>query len=132
MTITIWLDTPPSSLSPNARTHWARKHRAFQKYKSDCAYRVKDARWQFVHGCEHQRIDPGLPWERATATVQFYVTTERRRDQDNALASLKAGFDALSGLIITDDSGLRIVPAEPFFVKGKRAGVKLLIERMEE
>lgn len=129
MSLSLWLDMPPAALSPNARTHWARKHRAFQKYKGDCISRVRDARWQYVHGCEHQRIEHGLPWDQATATVQFVVTTNRRRDVDNAMASLKACFDAMSGLLVRDDSGLRPVPAEPFFVRGKRAGVRIRMER---
>ena len=46
------------------------------------------------------------PWRLALAQVAFYWPDKRRRDEDNAIASLKAAYDGLvsSGLLVDDDS----------------------------
>ena len=72
------LPYPPSILSPNKRTHWAPKAKAFKKYKTDCSYLLREHYEDFVDN--------------------------RRRDMDNALASFKAGIDALSYITGMDDS----------------------------
>lgn len=47
----------------------------------------------------------GERWERASVRAVFYHKTKRRRDDVNALASLKSAYDGvvLAGLIPDDD-----------------------------
>ena len=54
---------------------------------------------------EAQEIE-SAPWEEMGVDASFYHETKRRRDQDNAMASLKAAYDGIvdSGLISDDDS----------------------------
>ena len=109
---------PPAGLSPNGRVHFMQKARLTKQYRLDCAWIAKaGARMQTLSELR------SFPWERATATVVFEVAQPgRRRDADNALASLKALWDGIvdAGLL-TDDRGLRVVPADPLFVKGESA-----------
>ncbi len=87
---------------------WWQRALLTKKYKQDCGYIAQDA----------ARGTVGLPWAGAVVRVQWRVTDPgRRRDRDNALASIKAGLDSLSGVIVRDDSTLRPEFVEPFFVK---------------
>ena len=45
------------------------------------------------------------PWDRVLVSAIFYYKDKRRRDQDNAMASLKAAYDGIvdAGLVIDDD-----------------------------
>ena len=71
---------------------------------------------------------------KLTATITALVTNNRRRDADGVIARLKAGFDALEGLVIVNDAGLRLVLSDPFFARapGKEPGVWIVLERREE
>jgi hypothetical protein len=53
---------------------------------------------------EAERVESG-PWEYATVEAAFYYKDARRRDQDNAMASLKSAYDGIvdSGLVPDDD-----------------------------
>jgi hypothetical protein len=46
-----------------------------------------------------------MPWPRVTVLAAFFHATKRRRDQDNAMGSLKAAYDGIvdSGLVKDDD-----------------------------
>ena len=105
MSITIILPLPPNTLSPNARVHWAAKGKAVAKYRRDAEYAA-------IAALAAMAFDAGLRmerprWKRATATVAFYFRTRRRRDGDNALASIKAGLDGIADAgIVVNDSGL--------------------------
>jgi len=46
-----------------------------------------------------------MPWGRVSVQATFLHPTRRRRDQDNAMASLKAAYDGIvdSGLVVDDD-----------------------------
>ncbi len=62
------------------------------------------------------------PLASASCRATFYVKCRRRRDGDNALASLKAAFDGLQdGGLIADDSGLIHHPVR-FVVDKEKAG----------
>lgn len=93
------LPLPPKQLSPNARCHYLAKAKAVKTYRRDCGLVALSV--LNLLGANKPR------WERATAKIGFYFRTPARRDEDNALASLKACFDGLADAgIVANDSGL--------------------------
>lgn len=101
----VTIPAPPPQLSPNhyVGSRGGRLRRA----------RLTKAYRQTVGLLAHQALDGQPPprWNSATARAVFVVNTQRRRDGDNALASLKAAWDALRDAgIIEDDSGLAHEP----------------------
>jgi crossover junction endodeoxyribonuclease RusA len=94
------LPWPPKELSPNARTHWARKAKAAKSYRNIAA-------WMTPRG------EPGR-----TVSITFNPPDLRPRDLDNMLASIKSGLDGIASAIGIDDSqwSLTITKGEP--VKG--------------
>ena len=74
---------PAYSLSPNSRTHWAVKQRE-----------TEDAHWAVKQAIGDNPINPITTPYRLHWTV-YLEKGERRRDQDNALACMKAHTDAL-------------------------------------
>jgi crossover junction endodeoxyribonuclease RusA len=102
---------PPPELSPNARVHWGTKKRATEKYRQDCYLVVRETWAQgWIPVC-------------STAKVVFVVPDKRRRDLDNAMASMKAAWDGLvdAGLLVDDDSKhLKLAAPEMRVVKGQK------------
>lgn len=93
----IELSLPPACLSPNGRAHWAKKHQATKRYRELAYYVARQALG---------RADPPR-WAEATEQATFYFTSNRRRDQDNLIGSLKAAFDGIADAgIVADDCGL--------------------------
>ena len=98
----ITLPLPPKELSPNGRPHWAAKARATKNYR-EYAWAETTAT---TDGTSHL-------WDRAKETARFYFKTNRRRDRDNLLASLKAAFDGITDAqLLINDSGLMHMPVE--------------------
>lgn len=98
--VRVTLDLPPKELSPNGRTHWARKARAVRQYrmKAWAAARTETNayRWE---------------WERAELRAVWFLPDRRRRDPDNLMSSLKAAIDGLTDAhVLADDRGLVIHP----------------------
>ena len=91
-TVTVVLSLPPRGLSPNARLNWADKARLTRGYRE-----LAHAATRAAGGWKRQ-------WPRAIATARFFFRTPRRRDEDNARASLKAAFDGMvdAGLLVGD------------------------------
>lgn len=87
----IMLPWPSRALSPNARGHWAQRSRAAKAYRHQCFLFAKKA---------------GLvaPAGRILLQLEFLPPTARRRDDDNLLASFKAGRDGLADALGIDDS----------------------------
>ncbi|MBZ9665759.1 endodeoxyribonuclease RusA [Pseudomonas sp. LMG 31766] len=87
----ILLPWPAKALSPNARGHWSQKSRAAKAYRMQCFLFAKKA---------------GLvaPAGRILLQLEFLPPTARRRDDDNLLASFKAGRDGLADALGIDDS----------------------------
>ncbi len=107
------LPWPPRELSPNARPHWRVKHYATSQYRQECYVAIRKA------------VGPSsaCPTGQVTAKVVFVVPDRRRRDLDNALASMKAAFDAMvaAGLLVDDDSKhLKLAAPEMRVVKGQK------------
>jgi hypothetical protein len=98
--ITIDLPLPPAECSPNWRGHWAKRAKAAKQYREACGFAGVAARcaWERWHGT------PWTPLAQATLALLF-TYCGRCPDDDNALASFKAGRDALvdAGLIGGDD-----------------------------
>jgi len=117
--LTITLGLPPKELNPNSRPHWGKKAGATKRYRLES---------QLVTINEMVRHNIREPFQRLTITPVFYHDTNRRRDGDNALASLKAAFDGLvsAGLVI-DDSLITHKPVE-FRIDKDKPRVELRIE----
>lgn len=83
---------PYHGLSPNDKCHWAKKDKAFKKYKNDC------------------RLLTNLP-KPEKLPVHLYITfhprVKRVRDVDNLLASCKALLDGVSEAWGINDSLFR-------------------------
>lgn len=97
----VTLPLPPARLSAN-RTGSSRVARAREVY----AYRT-DAGWKFAGaGTVRVRLDS------AAVRALFFYPTNRRRDPDNALSSLKPAWDGMQDAgIIENDSSLTHLPA---------------------
>lgn len=90
----ITLPWPPKELSPNNRCHWGKKAKIAKKYRMDCYFlSLKEA------------LDIGNQTEgKFHVFIDFYPPDKRRRDDDNTVASFKAGRDGLALAMRVDDS----------------------------
>lgn len=74
-----------------------------------------------------------IPWKRVTANVVFYHKVKRKRDEDNAMGSLKAAYDGIvdAGLVKDDDweNMSREIPR--FKIDKDYPRVEFLLERVE-
>ena len=90
--ITLTLPWPPKDLSPNARTHWRKKAPITKAYKTAC--------WALA-------IESGITAPetegRLHLWIDFYPPDRRHRDDDNMIASFKAGRDGLALALGIDD-----------------------------
>ncbi len=100
----ISLPWPPAKLSPNARTHWAVKAKAFKTYKVQCHALLS----------QHRESLQG----RAVFALEFCPPSARRTDIDNCLSAFKAGIDALAIVSGVDDSKFQLTIAKGDPVKG--------------
>jgi crossover junction endodeoxyribonuclease RusA len=92
------LPWPPIALSPNARTHWRKKAPIAKAYKEACWALAKEAKLVVPD-------DQGLAlW------LDFYPPDRRHRDDDNVIASFKAGRDGLALALGIDDKRFRCFP----------------------
>lgn len=90
--IEIELPWPPKELSPNARTHWAKRGKVAKNYRGVCYMLTRQSRID-VNGTPRILLD-----------LEFIPPDRRRRDDDNMLASFKAGRDGLADALDIDDS----------------------------
>lgn len=88
----IILPWPPTALSPNARTHWAKLAKAKKAYREACAWTAK------LHGAGPIKAD------RLHLTLEFVPPSRRAYDLDNCLAGAKSGLDGLADVLGVDDS----------------------------
>lgn len=115
--VTLVLPSPPRILSPNSRGSWQAKHRARAPYR----WSVTAAAWEQLGTTRPVTLAAPV-----TAHVTFIVTTDRKRDEDNALARVKALFDGLvdSHLLAGDDAEKLHIVMDGFEM-GKKAAVKV-------
>lgn len=89
------LPFPPNILSPNNRAHWTDKAPFKAAYFTECYILARQAMIKANR--------PPIPANtRVHLTLTF--TPRRRMDADNAIASFKAGIDAIAKAIKVDDS----------------------------
>lgn len=86
------LPWPPKELSPNSRTHWRKKSPITKAYKQACWALCKEA------GITAPKVEGRLHlW------LTFCPPDRRHRDDDNMIASFKAGRDGLALALGIDD-----------------------------
>jgi len=118
---------PPSTLSPNARVHWRVKAKAAKKYKSDCYMQTivwidKEYLRSGIYPSQFREI-LGIYDKSKTLeiTLQFCFAQNRKRDDDNLIASFKSGRDGMADALGIDDSRIKIKAVE-IVVDKARAG----------
>jgi crossover junction endodeoxyribonuclease RusA len=106
----------PKELSPNARVHWAKKAKAAKSYRADCHVVAKSAGVKMPDG-------PAL------LCLTFHPPDKRARDDDNLIASFKAGRDGIADALGIDDVrfALYVQIGEPV----KHGAVRAEIRAME-
>ena len=115
------LPAPPKELSPNARSDWHVVAREKATYKNACYLLARNAR-QLADGVVFPLNPP------VTVIVTFVVPDRRRRDFDNLLSALKAGFDGIvAAEVLADDSAWDLRLGMEIEV-GKQAGVRVTLE----
>lgn len=121
----IILPLPPKALSPNypAFTPGGRfgKARATKRYRELARAAV-----------EAEEVE-SAPWPYASVKPIFYHVMKRKRDQDNAIASLKAAYDGIvdAGLVVDDDWEHMAREAPEFQIDKQYPRVELIIKAMQ-
>lgn len=88
----VTLPWPPKELSPNARLHWSKKSKAAKAYRTACFALAREAGLKSV------------PFEgRIHLWIDFFPPDRRHRDDDNMIATFKAGRDGLADALGVDD-----------------------------
>lgn len=107
-TLLVTISLPPKALSPNARPHWAAKAKAAKAHRGESFLMTGQA----IKGVDKG----GQRWAKVGTEVMVRVTfwhrVARRRDRDNAQASLKAAFDGIAAALGVDDSQFWHAPLE--------------------
>lgn len=123
MKITVSVPLPPNELSPNGRAHWAAAHREKRRQKLSAWAQATEA----VGGAPPR-------WEHARVTTTYYVRDKRglKRDEDNALASLKAAFDGIAEAgVVANDRGLHHDERIRFEIDSENPRVEIVVEPVE-
>ena len=92
MTHKVTLPWPPRELSPNARVHWRKKSPITKAYKHAC--------WAL---CKEAGMIAPASEGRLHLWLDFFPPDRRHRDDDNMIASFKAGRDGLALALGIDD-----------------------------
>lgn len=122
MKFVITIPMPPKELSPNGRTHWAKKARLVRAERMRACV--------LALSCKHAGY--GFPWKSATVSIEARYKTTVFADRDNILASLKSTFDGLQDArIVTDDNHFEI--GKITRIKDKEnPGITITIEKNED
>ena len=94
------LGWPDTTLSPNARQHWAALAKAKKSYRLRC--------WSDVliqHQIERQPIPDGP----LRVELVFHPRTRRSMDIDNLIARMKSGLDGLCEALGFDDRRFAVI-----------------------
>lgn len=123
MELKVELSWPSKILQPNTKTHWAKKHRAGQIHKHEAYYAATHA---YLEWFNRLRIEPYfMPDSPVDVHVVFYPPDNRRRDEDNMLASLKHQLDGIAEAIGVNDRWFRLSHEVALRVKGGKVIVIL-------
>ncbi len=122
--VTIVLPLPPKVLQPNCTI--ATPGGRFMK-----AAAIKRCRKLACVAVEEECVD-SAPWLLVKIWPTFYFKDKRRRDQGNAIASLKAYEDGIidSGLVPDDDAEHWKLQPPIFYIDKEHPRIMLRIERM--
>ncbi len=123
VTATIVLPLPPRVLSPNCPT--GTRGGRFARARAS-------ARYKALAKSAAESLQIHSSWERVTILATFYFKTNRRRDDVNHLAMLKAAYDGIvaSGLLVDDDfTHLQTLPPK-FLIDRENPRVELLITKI--
>jgi len=102
--IRIDLAFPPTGLSPNDREDWHVKAKIAKQYRYDCKI-------DSLHAKSFVPLKDLPTGEHMAVTITFILTSKRRRDFDNLIASFKAGMDGIVDAgILEDDSVWKYTP----------------------
>lgn len=104
MSATITISTvPPKACWPNARTHWRAKARVVASFREVAGWSTKLAvladpwRFDWVYRARVIVLDVVIAWPKG----------QRRLDDDNAWASLKAARDGIAEVLQVNDRRFR-------------------------
>jgi len=114
--VIINLPSPPRSLHPNARTHWARKAKDAKQARVTAAWCAREA--------GIRKGDCDIP-QALKVTITFSPPDNRRRDLDGMLSSSKNFLDGIADVVGVDDSRWAIVLQKSAPVKGGSVRVEL-------
>ena len=120
----IVLPLPAKVLSPNCAVATPGGRFA----KAAAVKRLRKLTREYV---EQERIE-STPWEKVLVKAVFFFGTERRRDDENALFSLKAMHDGIvdSGLVADDTPKHMTREIPDLFVDRDFPRVEITIERL--
>ena len=81
---------------------------------------------------EAECIETG-PWQKVEVDVVFFFAVKRRRDEDNAMGSLKAAYDGIvdAGLVVDDDYEHMRRNIPEFLIDREHPRVMLTIKRLQ-
>ena len=123
-TITITCNLPHRLESPNARNargHWSVGGRQKKRSKGN------------AYLCAIALTADILPWSGALYTVTAYHKTNRTRDEDNFIASLKATLDGIADAgLVADDSAFSFQRPIVWKIDKLNPRVELMFTRMEK
>jgi len=112
------LPWPYKGLSPNARTSHFGLARTKKRYRNDC--RVLALQVRNSEDVEYPLRAP------VTARVVFSVPKGELPDEDNAIASFKAGWDGIvDAKLIIDDSPAYLHVEETLVMRGAKREVRI-------
>ncbi len=115
--IELTLPWPPKGISPNSRTHWRKKAPITKAYKRAC--------WALT--LQSGMVAPAC--EKIALWLDFYPPDRRQRDDDNMIASFKAGRDGIAQALGIDDKRFRTFP----FVQTQIGGyIKVRLSELPE
>ena len=84
------LPYPPKELNPNKKLHWAQKAKIVKSYKAACFALTRESGIKVGTG-------------RVKMSIEFIKPDNRKRDDDNIIASFKAGRDGVAWALGVDD-----------------------------
>lgn len=130
-TLTINLPLPPKGCSVNTHTHWRVRHRATKQYRADAELAAKAA---------FRESKVAIPLPPCTMHITYYNGARgqdacyRPKDEDNAIAAIKAAKDGFTDAGLWEDDTSRHVRMgeikllQTMKEHGGRAGVVVRVE----
>ena len=111
--LTIKLPFPDAKLSPNARLHWAQRHKASKAAKGNaCVATIRAMQDKYPGSLERDFDTLMRKVDVINIELQFVPKAAHRYDQDNLIARMKAALDGISAAIGVDDVKFNIQQAE--------------------